>query len=654
MIGNKAIKPRAARSWSIPGKRPRPAGGRLASTAALVMVLLLGVWMGGSYGGYFVETWAPVALVLCALGIALASAGVPDARPSRWGVFALALFSGYTAWTFASILWSPNKGDAWAGAGQTSLYLVAFALAVCLDAAGASRRVVLAAWVLGTSFVAGLTLLDLASDPEGMFRRQRLIGTVGYYNAKAAFLLMPFWAAIYLSASRRAHPALRGAALGGAVLCAAVAVMAQSRGALAAMALSLPVFFLFSGARLRGLLALAPVAAVLLVLLRDLNHVYVALSDGAAPSEAVRGVPAAVWSASGAAALYGVAWGIVDLRWRPPAVRAGGRLAVACALLLLIPGALAFYERAGDPVAWTGKKLEAFKTDDRTGEAGSRYLSASGSGRYVLWEVAWRDFTEHPLLGVGTQNYEATVYRLRQEATVRARQPHALPLEILAERGAVGGVLFAGFLFACLRGGLGRRRADPDATMRAGALASTVCYWFVHSGVEWFWQMPAVTLPAIVALAMLVAPERPRRAPRAGGPPRLAIVGIALFTICAVSPLYAADAYLRQSYAAGGAGGALTAVERSAALNPLDPRTPRREAEVAARAGYDLRAEDAYRRLIRANPNHFAPYVLFGDYRLARGDRAGALDLYEKALERNPLDKGLIRSADRLRNAGPR
>jgi len=25
-------------------------------------------------------------------------------------------------------------------------------------------------------------------------------------------------------------------------------------------------------------------------------------------------------------------------------------------------------------------------------------------GRYTLWEVAWKDFAAHPILGVGTQN----------------------------------------------------------------------------------------------------------------------------------------------------------------------------------------------------------------------------------------------------------
>jgi tetratricopeptide (TPR) repeat protein len=626
-----------------------------APTLTLVTVALLGVWMGCSYGGYFVQTWAPVALLLCAPAVVWALPGASPGGVPRRAVGALVLFSGYAVWTFASILWSPNKGDAWAGAGQTFLYLVAFALAVRSTAAGASRRRMLAAWVLGTSAVAGLTLLALGSGAGDMFRRHRLIGTVGYHNAEAAFLLMPFWAAIYLSASRSAHPALRGAAQGGAVLCASVAVLAQSRGAMVAMALSLPVFFLFSGGRLRGLVALAPVAVALLAVFPDLNHVYVALSDGATPSGALGGVACRVWATSGAAGLYGLAWAVVDLRWRPTpsTVRVAGGVAVACVLLLAVLGMVAFHERAGEPVAWGEGRWEAFKTDDQTGQAQSRYLSAAGSGRYVLWEVASRDFAEHPLLGVGTQNYEATYYRLREDTVGWARQPHSLPLEILAERGAVGGVLFAGFLLACLRGGLRRRPPDPEAGMQAGALVSAACYWLVHSGVDWFWQMPAVTLPAIAALALLAVPQQEQLVAHAGRTLRLYLAGIAVLVAVAIASLYVADTYLRQSYAAGGTHEALVAVERSMTFDPLDPRASGREAEVAARAGYDDRAEAAYRRQIRSNPRHFAPYSLFGDFRRSRGGRAEALALYERALELNPLDENLNRAVDELREPGP-
>jgi O-antigen ligase len=68
--------------------------------------------------------------------------------------------------------------------------------------------------------------------------------------------------------------------------------------------------------------------------------------------------------------------------------------------------------------------------------------------------VAWKDFASHPVRGVGTHNYEATSYRLRERTAGFPRQPHMLPLEVLAERGVVGVVLFLGFLAVGAAGGL--------------------------------------------------------------------------------------------------------------------------------------------------------------------------------------------------------
>jgi hypothetical protein len=57
-------------------------------------------------------------------------------------------------------------------------------------------------------------------------------------------------------------------------------------------------------------------------------------------------------------------------------------------------------------------------------------------------------------LGVGTYNYEATYYHLREKDEGYVRQPHTLPLEVLSERGLIGGALFFGYpdqLFGCRR-----------------------------------------------------------------------------------------------------------------------------------------------------------------------------------------------------------
>ncbi len=452
---------------------------RLFATLPLIYVVLLASWMGGANeGGYSVVDWAPTALVLAALFLIGSATGWLWGAGSRWSAMTIAIFISYTAWTFASLLWSPNQGDAWRGAGQTLLYLLAFWVAVGLIASGASRRLVLLATALGPAVVALYTLLNLASSLEYLFEDYRLYGIVQYYNGEAAFLLIPFWAAIYLAGSRRINPILRGLVLGGAVLCVSVAFLTQSRGAMVAMAVSVPVFFLLSGQRLRGFLALVPIVAALLLTFPGLNDVYLAFLNEGDPNAALKRVISTVWLCGAVAGLYGLSWGLADHWWRPRdgVVRVAGGVVLAGCTAALVFGTFAFTDRVDDPITWGQEKWDDFKTNDVSGQEQSRYLSASGSGRYTLWEVAWEDFEAHPILGVGTYNYEATYYQLRKKSVSYVRQPHSLPLEVLAERGIVGGVLFFGFLATCLATGLWQRfrRLNAEGKALVGAATAAI------------------------------------------------------------------------------------------------------------------------------------------------------------------------------------
>src|SRR5215218_8163002 len=135
-------------------KRPGP-------TLALVALVLFVAWMGAAYGGYFTRQWAPATLVLAALALIASLTGVLRGARSQWGNLALGLFATYTVWTFASLLWSPNQGDAWVGAGQTFLYLLMFWLTVGLVSLGAPRHWALAASVGGPTIITIITVVKL-------------------------------------------------------------------------------------------------------------------------------------------------------------------------------------------------------------------------------------------------------------------------------------------------------------------------------------------------------------------------------------------------------------------------------------------------------------------------------------------------------------
>lgn len=622
---------------------------------AATAVVLLATWMGLTNGGHFVGDWALVALLLAALTLILAIVGMFRGAGSAWSGMAAAatgLLAAYAAWTFASLLWSPNMGNAWAGAGITSLYLLTFWIIVVLIGIGASRRWVLTASVLGPVAIAAFTLLAVVPYFEGLFSGNRLIGSVGYYNGEAAFLLVPFWIAVYLGGSRRISPAVRGLVLAGMVLSVAVAVLTQSRGAMLALILSAFPFFLFSGSRLRGFLALVPVALAVIMTFPGLNDVYLQSLNQERPVAALREVIPTIWLAAVGAGIYGFLWGLVDQRWRPSAdlVRTAGSIALVGSLAALIIGAAVFTERVGNPIAWGEQRWEAFATDDLSGQEQSRFMSASGSGRYILWEVAWKDFVAHPLLGVGTHNYEATYYQLRDEAIGWVRQPHMLPLEVLSERGLVGGVLFFGFLAACMGGGMIQRfrRLSTEGKAQVGAMTAAVSYWFIHSSAEWFWQIPAITMPAIVYLAMLVAPWRRTEADSRRWPLQAAGSLIAVIAIIIAVPLFLGDFYLQRSESAEDPRVALGAIERAQVFNPLDPGLPEREAELAIEVEDWPRVRDSYSRAIRLNPEHYGPYYLLGLFNEKVGEREEALRLYRKASALNPLDEDIDRHIRQL------
>jgi hypothetical protein len=83
----------------------------------------------------------------------------------------------------------------------------------------------------------------------------------------------------------------------------------------------------------------------------------------------------------------------------------------------------------------------------------------SGSGRLDLWNVGWRMVQDEPLRGVGAGNFqESTIHYLLEPGAIQEdehivgtpRVAHNTYLEIVAELGIVGLVLFGGLVAGCL------------------------------------------------------------------------------------------------------------------------------------------------------------------------------------------------------------
>jgi len=134
-------------------------------------------------------------------------------------------------------------------------------------------------------------------------------------------------------------------------------------------------------------------------------------------------------------------------------------------------------------------------------------LASTQTNRYQYWRVAAGSFADHPLLGVGSGGFQVEWLRERN-LRESVRDVHSLYLETAAELGLAG----LAFLLVMLAGvvAAARRAAMPTATAACAA-------WALHAGLDWDWEMPALTLVALLLAAALCAAAEPPppRAPAA-------------------------------------------------------------------------------------------------------------------------------------------
>ena len=137
---------------------------------------------------------------------------------------------------------------------------------------------------------------------------------------------------------------------------------------------------------------------------------------------------------------------------------------------------------------------------ERTGATASR-LASTESQRYEYWEVAVSTFADNPLAGAGAGSFAVEWLRER-DIPERALDAHSLYLETGAELGLVGllllGLFFAGVIRAVAR----LARLDPAA---AAGPAAALLAWAMHAGLDWDWEMPALTLVALALAAAVIA-----------------------------------------------------------------------------------------------------------------------------------------------------
>jgi O-Antigen ligase len=219
----------------------------------------------------------------------------------------------------------------------------------------------------------------------------------------------------------------------------------------------------------------------------------------------------------------------------------------------------------------------------------SRLLSADSANRWVWWREAIGAFSGRPLGGWGAGSFPV-VHLLYRHDTISVLHAHSVPLEWLAETGLIGFGLAVGAWALLVRTGLTavRHRLRPEQRLFAGALLAGALAYSLHALYDWDWDIPGVTIPALILLGTLAGSLRSEPRPltaatlrpirRAGPGMRLLGLAAATFGLCvyaasAVLPGMAGDRASDAFVAAGSsARGVLAAAQHDASVaGKLDP-----------------------------------------------------------------------------------
>lgn len=509
-----------------------------AVAGVIAVVLLLG--LAWDDGGYFSSSYLAAGAVAFIVLAVLLFARPPHYTVSTPALVGLGALAALTLWTAASTSWSPTPDVALEDAQRDLVYLGLFGLG--LLAAGSGRLARHFVWLILAAIVVvcGAALLSrlypdliVTGSPLGRLTGYRLDYPFTYWNALGALAAMGTVLALGLAADARAPAPLRPLAAGGAVVAATTMYLTFSRGAWLALIVGLVVVFALDPNR-RSLLLSALVigVAVGLVVFR-LRH-FPALTDdpSAQAGQDAAGASFGPYLLLMIAAAVAVQLAIGTLR-ASPRLSAIGRmvsrpLVVGGAAVLLV-GFLVAYGIAGskaegraagtldDGRAFLDRQWDDFRKPTSFAGTGSARLATTRGTRSDAYRVAFDGFEAHPLRGDGSGAFEQ---RYTRERTVdeTLRDVHSLYLETLSELGIVG-VLFLLVFVGSLVWSAVRSRLKPGGLGRSAsaAVAATCAVWAVHAGVDWDWQMTALTGTALMLGATLYPSGRRRRRGAGGG-----------------------------------------------------------------------------------------------------------------------------------------
>jgi hypothetical protein len=490
---------------------------RIAAASVALLPALLGFAAVGGLaadnGGYFPTAWGWSAFGLF-LVAALALVAGSSASLSRLELLFLAGLAVFAGWIATSLAWSGTPDTVLEV--ERALVYVAGTLAALLVVRRRTVPNFLGGVLVAIVLVSGYGLATrLLPDRIGVFDPvavSRLAQPLGYWNALGIFAAMGSLLAIGFAARARTL-LVRTLAAAAPVVLVPTLYFTFGRGPWITFGIGIAALVALDPRRLQVtnvllLLTPAPALAVWLGSRSDaLTHNQPKLSQAAVHDGHRLFVAILLLAAVTAAAMLVF---VYAERWIRPGtvIRRVYGLALLLALAAVLGGIFLQY---GGPATIVRRSYDAFKAPPvGITQPGSnlkkRLFSFSGNGRYDLWRIAWRDREDHAVLGSGAGTFER--YWLRHRPVEgNVRDAHSLYFETLAELGPPGLALLLFALAVPFAAAVWARR-NPLVPAAFGAYVAYVA----HAGVDWDWEMPAVTLAGLLCGAALLVAARKERA----------------------------------------------------------------------------------------------------------------------------------------------
>jgi O-antigen ligase/polysaccharide polymerase Wzy-like membrane protein len=474
----------------------------LGARAALIAgPVVIAFFSGGFFDGPRDVALVVAGVVLAVLAVATPPGELVPRHPAAR--VALAGAVAYAGWIALSITWAPVRDFAGDDAERALLYAAVLAAASIAFRERVATRVLEALAAAGTVIVvgyglAGRLLPGIVTEHPQASAAGRLDQPLTYWNAMGALAAVGLVLGARLAGDGARDARIRAAGAAAAVPLGMGCYLSFSRGALAALVAGLIALGVLAPTRAQvRAAAIAVAAGVVGALAAGLSPAVRALDGSAATRERQGAIVLAVALAAMAAAALATRLAASDRPLALPRL-APWAAVVAIAAILVVPIAAAGGRQQAPPAAG----------------ATNQRLGSLGSNRYAYWRVALDTGVDHPIAGVGASGFRVAWLEHRRVGEV-VRDAHSLEIETFAELGVVGlallGTLLGGFVVSAAAA----HRAD--AALVAGPLAA-LTVWAFHSAIDWDWEMPGLTLVAVVLAGAVLA--QAVRAPRRSAGPR--------------------------------------------------------------------------------------------------------------------------------------